>query len=170
MKLRKGAKVHVSNYTKGRTSAVRYIVIHYTANKGDKAYANTFYFSAKDREASAHYFVDEYDVCDSVPEKDTAWHCGRSDGKYKHKYCRNSNSIGIEMCSDFVNGKYVITEETLKNTAELVKMLMKKYNLGPDCLVRHYDVTGKICPLPMVTTKVTPKGDEEWNKFKARCK
>ena len=43
-----------------------------------------------------------------------AWHCGSMNG-YKHKYCRNTNSIGIEMCSrKDKNGKFYIKEKTVK--------------------------------------------------------
>ena len=47
-----------------------------------------------------------------------AWHCGSMNG-YKHKYCRNTNSIGIEMCSrKDKNGKYYIKEETIVSAIE----------------------------------------------------
>lgn len=88
---------HSSNYTAMTGRNIKYIVIHYTANDGDTAQGNCRYFNAANRKASAHYFVDEQEVWRSVKDKDGAWHCG---GKtYYHDHCRNSNSIGIEICS-----------------------------------------------------------------------
>ena len=88
---------HPSNFTKGRKQKIQYIVVHYTANNGDTAEGNGKYFSGADRNTSAHYFVDEIKIVRSVFDKDTAWHCGAK--IYRHKKCRNENSIGVEMCS-----------------------------------------------------------------------
>ena len=55
-----------------------------------------------------------------MDEGDTAWHCGRSDGKYKHPACRNANSIGIEMCChQDAKGGWYIDEATMAAAAEL---------------------------------------------------
>lgn len=151
---------HQSNYTTGRHETIKYIVVHYTANNGDTAAGNCNYFSQGGRKASAHYFVDEKEVYRSVRDINEAWHCGAD--KYNHKYCRNANSLGVEMCSDKVNGQYVITENTVKNTVELVKELMKKYNVPTENVLRHYDVTGKLCPEPWVRNKAL------WTEFKER--
>ena len=74
----------------------------------------------------------------------------------------NRNSLGVEMCSDKVNGKYVITSQTVDRTVELVRWLMDKYGIDVDHVVRHYDVTGKDCPEPWV------RAERLWRKFKAR--
>jgi len=163
------------NFTKGRIGqTIKYIVIHYTANNGDTAKGNSNYFHSVNRSASAHYFVDENEVVQVVKDSDTSWHCALKkdkngnyifQGNSGHTYaglCTNSNSIGIEMCSDKVNGKFVITEETQRNTIELVRILMKKYNIPIKNVIRHYDVTGKICPEPFV------RDESQWNEFKKR--
>lgn len=149
-----------TNYKSGRTSDIKYIVIHYTANNGDTASGNANYFANnKNLSASAHYFVDENTVWQSVRDTDTAWHCGAK--SYKHSYCRNSNSIGIELCSrKDGNGNYYFRDETVKNAAELTKSLMVKYNIPAANVIRHYDVTGKACPAPMVNDVSL------WNEFK----
>lgn len=153
---------HVSNYSKGRHTAIKYLVLHYTANNGDTALSNCKYFSGANRNASSHYFVDEKGVYRSVRDMNVAWHCGSTNG-YKHKYCRNTNSIGIEMCSrKDKNGKFYIKEETIVNAIELTKQLMKKYNIPIENVLRHYDVTGKICPRPFVENL------EDWKQFKDR--
>ena len=100
-----------SNYTKGRKQNIQYIVVHYTANNGDRAESNGKYFQQPNRNASAHYFVDESNVVRSVRDSDTAWHCGAK--SYKHDKCRNDNSIGVEMCSEKDSkGQYYINEQT----------------------------------------------------------
>ena len=85
---------HISNCSKGRHTAIKYLVLHYTANNGDTASSNCIYFSGVNRNASSNYFVDEKGVYRSVRDMNVAWHCGSVNG-YKHKYCRNTNSIGI---------------------------------------------------------------------------
>ena len=49
---------------------------------------------------------------------------------------------------------------------------MKKYNIPPENVIRHWDVTGKICPAPYVgayyNTYYKTTGDEQWKKFKER--
>lgn len=153
---------HVSNYSKGRHTAIKYLVLHYTANNGDTALSNCKYFSSVNRNASAHYFVDEKGIYRSVRDMNVAWHCGSMNG-YKHKYCRNTNSIGIEMCSrKDKNGKFYLKEETIANAIELTKCLMEKYDIPVENVIRHYDVTGKICPRPFV------EDEKLWLDFKDR--
>lgn len=158
-----------SNYKKGRTSPIKYIVIHYTANNGDTAKGNVDYYGSTNVGASAHYFVDEYDtVYQSVKDEDTAWAVGGT-SKYLHPECRNANSISIEMCSRNINGSkrpatdtgWYFKDETIENAAELTRFLMDKYNIPIENVIRHYDVWGKICPAPFVNYPA------EWEKFKA---
>ena len=152
-----------SNYTKGRNLSVKYLVIHFTANNGDTAKGNCNYFQCKNRNASAHYFVDKNEIYQSVKDTDTAWHCGAN--KYYHTYCRNSNSIGIELCSRINGkGKYYFKDDTVINAVWLVKQLMNKYNIGISNIVRHYDVTHKICPAPFV------ENIKDWESFLKRLK
>ena len=152
---------HTSNYTKGRKQLIKYIVVHYTANDGDTARNNGNYFSQPNRNASAHYFVDENEIIQSVKDTDTAWHCGAK--SYKHELCRNDNSIGIEICSEKdEQGKYYINESTQNNTIELIKQLMQKYDISIESVLRHYDVTGKLCPEPFVRNQV------QWLDFKQK--
>ena len=152
---------HQSNYTKGRKQPVQYIVVHYTANNGDTAQGNGNYFAQANRNASAHYFVDENTIVQSVLDNDTAWHCGAK--SYRHEKCRNDNSIGVEMCSEKdSNGQYYINEQTQNTAIVLVKTLMEKYNIPLENVLRHYDVTGKMCPEPFVRNQV------QWLDFKQK--
>lgn len=139
-----------SNYRAGRTQPVRYIVMHYTANNGDTAKNNCdYYHRVGGLQASAHYFCDEHGAMQSVRECDTAWHCGAR--AYWHPECRNANSIGIEMCSrKRADGSYYIKPETVANAAALAREIMQRYGIDTDHVLRHYDVTGKRCPMPWV--------------------
>ena len=153
-----------SNYRAGRTQPVRYIVMHYTANNGDTARNNCdYYHRVGGLQASAHYFVDEHGAMQSVREGDTAWHCGAEAGqRYWHPECRNGNSIGIEMCSrKRADGSYYIKPETVANAAALAREIMQRYGIDTDHVLRHYDVTGKRCPMPWVNDPA------QWTAFLA---
>ena len=148
------------NYTKGKNKKNKYIVIHYVGATGG-AEDNCKYFETVNRNASANYFIGHKgEIWQCVEDNDIAWHCGAN--TYKHPYCRNSNSIGIELCCQkAVNGTWFFEEETIKAAIELTKELMKKYNIPVSNVIRHYDVTGKICPEPYV------RDVPAWNNFKA---
>ena len=154
---------NLSNFRVGRTRPVQYIVMHYTANNGDTARNNCdYYHRVGGLQASAHYFVDENGVMQSVREVDTAWHCGaEARHPYWHPECRNANSIGIEMCSrKRADGSYYIKPETVANAAALAREIMQRYGIDTDHVVRHYDVTGKRCPMPWVDDPA------QWTAFK----
>jgi N-acetylmuramoyl-L-alanine amidase len=148
------------NFNSGTVSRIKYIVVHYTGNNGDTALGNTNYFKTY-RGASAHYFVDESSVYQSIEDKNIAWHCGAN--TYYHNECRNHNSIGVEMCS-YINdkGKYAFKEKTVNNALQLIKELMEKYNVPIENIVRHYDVTHKVCPAPYVNDS------KAWTSFKKK--
>lgn len=144
------------NFTPGRSQKVKYLVIHYTSNQGDTAKNNADYFAREKVGASAHYFCDESEIWQSVKDTDTAWHCGAK--TYKHPECRNSNSIGIEICMNDKNGK--VRQGSIDTAAELARYLMKRYGILLANVIRHHDVTGKDCPAPMVSDPAL------WDTFK----
>lgn len=142
------------NFRAGRKSPVEYLVLHYTANQGDTARGNLDYFAREVTRSSAHYFVDRNEVCQSVPEGAAAYHVG---GKTrKHPRCVNDNSIGIELC----DSAFSVPRETEKRALELARDIIRRYHIPPENVLRHYDVTGKLCPLPWVRD---PAG---WRAFK----
>lgn len=148
-----------NNYGASRnTSTIKYLVIHYTANDGDTDEANGKYFANNVVKSSAHYFVDDDSITQSVPDNYIAYHCGAT--KYYHAQCRNANSIGIEMCDTKKNGMHDVTERTLQNTITLAKSIMQKYNIPISNVLRHYDVTHKNCPAYFVSDA------NAWNNFK----
>lgn len=177
-------KISTTHTTVKKNRDIKYIVIHYTAGITSRAgtAANTAeYYRTTDREVSADYTVDDTTaVCynGDIVNRYT-WHCGGS--KYATKggslygKCTNANSIGVEICSTNSTGKmqnandksYSFTPAVINNAVELVKQLMKWYNIPAENVIRHYDVTGKPCP-GIIGWNADSGSEAEWNKFKAR--
>lgn len=149
-------KISSYNHSSRNGNSIKYIVIHYTGNRGDTAKNNVDYFYNGDRSASAHYFVDDNSVWQSVEDYNSAWSVGDGRGVYG---ITNANSLSIEMCCK-ANGE--VSEQTENNTIELVKSLMNKYSVSIDRVVRHYDASRKICP------NWSSNNWSRWNNFKAK--
>lgn len=135
-------------------SRIKYIVIHYTGNDGDTDENNGKYFANNIVKASAHYFVDDDSVTQSVPDNYVAWSVGGNKygdckttggGRYYGK-CINSNSLSIELCDDIKDGKVYPSAKTIANAIELTKKKMKEYGVPASRVIRHFDVVGKRCP------------------------
>lgn len=146
---------------------IKYIVLHYVGALGS-AEDNCSYFASNFVGASAHYIVGhDGKVWQSVEEKDIAWHCGAK--SYRHPDCRNSNSIGIELCvrkkdtssMGASDPDWYFEPATVLAAQDLVEELMQRYNIPPENVLRHYDVTGKCCPNPWVLDEAL------WEEFKA---
>lgn len=138
-------------------SNIDYLVLHYTGNRGDTAKNNAAYFAREIAGTSAHYFVDEQEIWRSVSDDHTAWHCGTK-GTYYHPKCRNANSIGVEVCMLDKHGR--LRQGSIDRAAALVRELVQRYGIPADRVVRHYDVTHKDCPAPMVSSPAL------WREFK----
>ena len=119
---------------------IKYLIFHYTGNKGDTAENNAEHFNKGDQGASAHYFVSDEQIYQVVEDDRAAWSVGDGNGKYG---ITNSNSINIEMCC-WIDG--TVSEKTENNALELGKYLMKKHGISIENVVRHYDASRKICP------------------------
>lgn len=154
--------LQTKNCTVRPSRNVSYIVMHYTGNTKDCAVNNAKYYYNTKLQASAHYFVDNTSIYQSVAAKNRAWHCG-TNGKYYHT-CRNETSIGIEMCC--TAGNYRISDTTIENSAYLCAALCEMLNIKDvdTYVIRHYDVTHKKCPAQMVNNA------NEWTAFKAKVK
>ncbi len=136
------------------TSVIKYIVIHYTTNDGDTDESNGKYFANNIVSASAHYFVDDDSVTQSVPDNYVAWSVGgkrysdykTSGGAKLYGKVNNTNSLSVELCDDVKNGVVYPSQATIENAVALVKALQKKYNIPNENVIRHFDVNGKKCP------------------------
>jgi N-acetylmuramoyl-L-alanine amidase len=155
------------NYGNGQVDRIKYIVIHYVGALGG-AEANCKYYASQYIGASAHYYVDfSGEIWQSVEDNNVAWHCGAK--KYVHPECRNGNSLGIELCvrnkgsvADTSRDWY-FEDATVQAAILLTKELMAKYNVPADHVIRHHDVTGKICPNPYVYNHT----QHTWDAFKS---
>lgn len=138
----------------------RFIVVHDTGNisKGAGAINHYKYFNGGNRNASAHFFVDDNCIVETVEVAYSSWHCADGHGKYG---ITNKNSIGVEICvnsdSDIIKAK--------KNARNLIRFLMNFYNIPWENVVRHYDASRKICPKSM-----SGNNWAEWWIFKEEIK
>lgn len=153
------------NYgNKRNTNSIKWLVIHYTANDGDSAKGNGNYFKNNKPKASAHYFVDDNVIVNSVPDNYIAYAVGgkkynNNGGKY-YGVCTNTNSLSIELCDTQRNGKSDLSDKTRKNAIELARYLCKKYKIDKNHVIMHYQVNGKLCP------KYFVEDAKAWKKFK----
>ena len=74
------------------------------------------------------------------------------------KALTNSNSVGIEICINS-DGDY---NKAVMRAQALVLKLMYELNIPLSNVVRHYDASGKICPLSM-----SKNNWQAWHNFKA---
>ncbi len=152
------------NYRKGRRQAVKYLVIHYVGATGDARNNAKYYGTTANIGASAHYFVGHGpspEVWASVAETDTAWHCGAN--RYVHPECRNDNAIGVELCCHKdAKGNWYFDAETVDAAVALCRDIIARYGIDRAHVLRHYDVTGKVCPAPFV------HDGNAWEDFKSR--
>lgn len=166
MKYIKASKM--SYGSKRNRSSVRYIVIHYTAVRGDTAENEANYFKNNNsRLAGAHFFVDQKGtIIKSVPMNRTAWSVGglysRANGAGKYyKKCTNSNSVSIELCDNVTHDP---SQKQIKAVKKTIKYI-RKYCKNADIIIRHWDVNGKVCPARMVGTD-----NKKWTSFKKKIK
>ena len=161
---------HPGNYGGSRgADQIKYLVIHYTGNDGDKAANNAAYYQRTVVKASAHYFVDDTTVYRSVPDLRVAWAVGgkkypaadREGGGTMYGTVTNTNSLSVELCDTVRDGTYQATEATLQNAVALCRELMAKYHIPLGRVFRHFDVTGKHCPAYMMDPTA-------WTEFKKR--
>lgn len=136
---------------------IKFIVVHYTANYSKGAGAlnhRTYLQNNRSRRGSAHYFVDNNYIVQTIPDTRAAYAVGDNQGHGNAlNGATNYNSISVEIC---VNNGY--TEEVLFNTMELVKELLRQYPNAKVC--RHWDVTKKDCP-----AGYTGKSNARWDSF-----
>ncbi len=129
------------------------IVIHYTANPGSSAKANRNYFEGlKDSGqtyASSHFIVGlKGEIIQCIPSREIAYASNE----------RNEDTLSIETCHPDESGRY--NQATYDSLVELTAWLCHKFNLQSTDVIRHYDVTGKICPKAFV------EDEQAWEQFR----
>ena len=119
----------------GTTIRPRELILHYIGNPGTTARQNASYFAQVNSQTSVHYIVDDGEIIEIIPPDQKSY--GTSSREH------NERGIQIEMCHPDASGK--ISETTLANVVWLCRELMERYGITE--IIRHYDVTGKRCPL-----------------------
>lgn len=149
----------VNEYSRPGTAAdtITGIVIHYTANPGSSAQDNRDYFEglkdSHETSASSNFVVGlEGEIIQCVPTWEVAYASNE----------RNNDTVSIECCHPDADGKF--TDATYKSLVQLTAWLCKKFNLTEESVIRHYDVTGKICP------KYFVENEDAWVNFKSDVK
>ena len=129
------------------------IAIHYVGNPGTSAQANRDYFAQPDTQVSAHFLIGlEGEVIQCIPlnEKSSATND------------RNRDTISIEVCHPDATGQF--TQASYDSLVKLTAWLCDTAGIGRDRVIRHYDVTGKLCPLYFV------ERPDAWEQFLADVK
>ena len=130
------------------------VVIHYVGNPGTSARANRNYFeSLADGSggvyASSHFIVGlEGEVVQCVPLTEIAYASNS----------RNDDTVSIEVCHPDETGAF--SRPAYDRCVELTAWLCRVFRLRPgEDVIRHYDVTGKLCPRYFV------EDPEAWDAF-----
>ena len=128
------------------------VVIHYVDQPGSTAQQNRDYFeSLKDgsRSASSHFIINtDGTIIQCIPLGEISYASNN----------RNFDTISIENCHPDDSGKF--TDETYLSCVSLTAWLLHAFGLGPEHMIRHYDVTGKDCPIYYV------KNPDAWERMK----
>ena len=127
---------------------VRNIVIHYVGNPGSTAQQNRDYYASRSSEVSSHFVIGlkgEIIQCIPLHEKSSA---------SNH---RNKDTISIEVCHPDESGKF--TDAAYQSLVKLTAWLCEICDLDSGDVIRHYDITGKQCPLYFVTH------NDAWERF-----
>lgn len=152
IKINKKTAKKISYGEKRNLKNVYYIVFHYTGNKGDTAKNNANYFATSNtRAAGAHFFMDKQgEIWRSIPMNRVAYAVGgnqktgkKGEAEYYGK-CTNKNSVSIELC-DCIND---VNWTQMVMARKLAKYIQKKCP-NAKTIIRHWDVNGKDCPMPM---------------------
>lgn len=135
---------------------VKGVVVHYTANPGSSAKANRNYFESRkkcedkaENKVSSHFIIGlDGEIIQCIPENEIAYASNS----------RNADTISIECCHPDDTGKF--TEKTYQSLVKMLSYLCVKYHISEQNIIRHYDVTKKICP------KYYVKHPKKWKKLK----
>lgn len=163
----------ISHNTSARKAEPQFICVHATADNGATAQNEIDYFNKKSTtRASADIFCDENIlVYNNDIRHRYCWAVGgrrlKTCGGSMYGIVKNNNSVSIEMCCyKDASDRWCITNDTYLSTVHAIKMVMAEYNIPADHVVRHYDVTGKMCPC--VYGFIAENGsDLIWQKMKS---
>lgn len=117
-------------------SVPKRICVHYTGDCGASADRLALFFCTNvNAKTSSQYIVGMAgEVIRCVPDNEIAYAAA---GK-------NNGTIHIEVCYKRSDGRF--EEESIAALNELVLYLMNRYGISAENVLRHYDLTGKLCP------------------------
>lgn len=143
-----------NEYSRPQTplNKVKSVVIHYTANPGTTAESNRNYFeNLKDNQStsvSSHFVIGlDGQIIQCIPLDEISYASNT----------RNIDTISIECCHPDESGKF--NKKTYTSLVKLVAWVCCEYDLDRKDIIRHYDVSGKKCPLYFV------EHEDEWVAF-----
>ena len=179
--------------TRCANRAIRYIAVHYTAGttsrRGQAMQVRQVFLQ---RSASADFVVDDGTIVQINPDLRNyyCWAVGDSKNKWTgggrlYGQATNRNTISIEICSTLRQGTsaavpnhegWTLSKAAVEQARRLVRYLMQQYNIPKERVVRHYDISGKLCPGvpgwndgPMFNTNGRQtsgkNGSQEWLAF-----
>ena len=117
---------------------VRFIILHYTGMKSEKAAVDRL--TNIQSEVGSHYLITKNgNITLLVPELYIAWHAGKS--IWKGKSLLNRNSIGIEITNPGHRFGYKnFTYKQINSTVILIKHLVNKYKISKKNILGHSDI------------------------------
>ena len=131
-----------------RLSGVNDIVIHYVGNPGTTAQQNHDFFDQPDTTVSAHFLVGlDGGIIQCIPLDEVSSASNE----------RNGDTISIEVCHPDATGQF--NQKTYDSLVKLTAWLCDYCDIGRDHVIRHYDITGKLCPLYFV------EHPDAWEQF-----
>lgn len=144
---------HTTARTGIKLTDIKNIVIHYVGNPNTSAQNNRNYFNKSDTTVSSHFVVGlEGEVIQCIPlyEKSAA------------SNQRNKDTISIEVCHPDSTGEF--SSITYDSLIKLTAFLCNEFSLDESDVIRHYDITEKICP------KYYVENEDAWEQMKRDIK
>ena len=134
---------------------IQFIIIHYTGMQSEIESLQKL-SNAKSK-VSCHYFIGRKGkIIKLVPDKNIAWHAGKS--RWKSFRDLNENSIGIELANKgHEHGYQNFSPLQIKNLIKLCKKLKRQYSIKSENFLGHSD----IAPL----RKLDPGEKFPWKKL-----
>jgi len=147
--------IPVNEYSRPGTKLedVNAIVIHYIGNPGTTAMQNRNYFAnlevTQETRASSNFIVClDGTILQCIPVYEIAYASNE----------RNADTLSIEICHYDETGRF--TRDTYDAAVRLTAWLLDRFGLTSSDIIRHYDVSGKECPIYFV------ENEDAWEMFK----
>jgi len=139
-----------------RLTDVKSIVIHYDGVPGTKAMDRRDYYEGL---RDAHHDTDSLESMHFVvgPEGEIVQCIPINEAAYASK-SSNAHCLSVEFCCTETDG--TMTAETYESLVKLVAYLCDEFDLKADKVDRHFDISGKKCPLYFA------EHEDSWKQFR----